>query len=109
MDTSNQPQKIITDTVIKAIMNIGYEEEINMSQLARNIDITYAHVQKKVIPKLFAWNCIKDEWRGRERVLMLTPRGREIFKRLQEIGELLGEPINENRDRRLDLIVPEVD
>lgn len=40
---------------------------------------------------------------------MLTPRGRKIFKRLQEIGELLGEPINENRDRRLDLIVPEVD
>ena len=31
----------------------------------------------------------------------------EIFKRLQEIGELLGEPISGKRDKRLDLIVKE--
>ena len=91
MDTSNQPERIITDTVIKAIMNIGYEKEISLSQLSRNIDITYTHVQKKIVPKLLVWGIVKDEWKGRERVLTLTPRGFQIFKRLQEIGELLDE------------------
>ncbi len=33
----------------------------------------------------------------------------EIYKRLQEVGELLGVPISENRDRRLDLIVKEAE
>ena len=108
MQKINQPKRIMTDVTIRMILCIGYEGKSNTFSLAKSVGITHAHAYKKIMPKLTAWGCIEiGEKEGRQRIVTLTPKGIQIFKRLQEIGELLGEPGNETRDRRLDLIIDE--
>src|SRR3989338_1198714 len=101
---NNHPQ-IITDIVISAIMNIGYNKEMYVTELSKALSITYSHTLTKIVPKLAGFGLIEQEKNGRKRVLRITQKGLEVYKRLGEIGELLGDPINESGDRRLDLIV----
>lgn len=106
MEKRKEHPRILTDRTIRTILCLGYAGETNTCALAKDVGITTSHAYQEIMPKLISWGCVEiDEKVGRLRAVRLTPKGEQIFKRLQEIGELLGEPINETGDRRLDLVV----
>jgi predicted transcriptional regulator len=69
---------------------LGYENEINISNLARYVIITYCHTFNKIVPRLVNWGCVEIDRMGRENRLRLTPKGLEVFGLLVEIREILG-------------------
>ena len=68
------------------------------------LNCCFAHLWRNLIPKLEELDIAETAKEGKFRYVVLTPKGKEVFKRIAEIGELLGEPVNLTRDRKLDLI-----
>lgn len=92
-------KSIITDRVIMAIMNIGYNKEMYVAELARALSSTFPYTLTELLPKLTAMGIVEHKKSCGKRMIKLTSRGEQIYKHLAEIGELLGEPINETDDR----------
>ena len=61
---------------------------LNVSRLAKESDVTYAHTVK-VLRSLLAAGLVENECVGRERQLRLTPKGAAIVKLLDEELKLL--------------------
>jgi len=72
------------------ILSIGYEREIKFSWLARDLHMSYCNLRQRVLPTLLSWDCVQERRIGKERRISLSARGVEVYKRLKEIGEILG-------------------
>lgn len=97
--------RILTDRFIEVILTIGYSPGgINITEISRDVKVTYSHVHTKLVPKLVELGLAETQINGRCRYVNLTQKGKEVFKRIAEIGELLDTPVDTSGNRRLDLI-----
>ena len=73
---------------LKIIKTIGRIGEASISELSRKVETSYAHAVK--IIKIFEENMVvKTEMKGRERLVRLTERGKDLFEAISRMEEIL--------------------
>jgi predicted transcriptional regulator len=89
-DTMSLEKDILSNRVVETILNLGYsEKKCNVSALGFDTKTTYSHMSMSIIPHLEKLGIITTEKMGREKIIKLTAKGKELFEIFQRIEKLL--------------------
>ena len=74
---------------IKTIIVIGYRKESCISDICYDTRSQYSYIFNGVLPRLLNMGIIEERKIGKKRMIKLTNKGLEVFKRFDEITDIV--------------------
>ena len=82
---------LFMNMTVRAILTIGHRQNGCQSDISYDTRATFSHITKNVLPRLRELALITERKSGKKVIVSLTEKGRQVFKRLDEITNIIGE------------------